>query len=141
VGLGGQVKNYYSVLGVTEDVDSAELKRAYRNLMRKWHPDVNRKQDATRRTEEVNHAFTVLSCPDSRYKHDVKLRDAGLSSKPLFLKTSYPCLGCNCRGLIKIYSSSRKYKLLKWLGFSVPYEEKTCLDCCGTGTEYKIMEY
>ena len=135
------MKNYYSVLGVTEDVDSAELKRAYRNLMRKWHPDVNRKQDATRRTEEVNHAFAVLSCPDLRYKHDVELRHAGLSSKPLFFKTTHRCTGCNSSGMIKIYSNRRMHKLLKYLRFPVPYEEKLCLDCCGTGIEYKITEY
>ena len=135
------MKNYYSILGVRESADRGEIKRAYRNLMRKWHPDVNCSQDATRRTEEVNIAYTILGCPESRYEHDIKLREAGLSFKPLFKKTAYPCLECQCRGTIKIYSSSRWLKFLRWWGLNVPYETRMCLDCCGTGLEHKIEEY
>lgn len=135
------MKNYYSVLGVREDADRPEIKRAYRNLMRKWHPDVNRSMDATSRTEEVNIAYAVLSCPESRYTHDVQLRELGLSFKPLFKKLTFPCTACSRQGTIKIYSSTRIHRFLKWCRIPIPYEEKTCLDCCGTGFESKIEEY
>jgi curved DNA-binding protein CbpA len=135
------VKNYYSVLGVREAAHRDEIKRAYRNLMRKWHPDVNCSQDATRRTEEVNIAYAVLCCPESRYKHDTQLKEAGLSSKPLFKKTILPCLACRSQGNIKIYSSSRWHKFIRWWGLNVPYETNMCLECCGTGFEHKIEEY
>lgn len=135
------MKNYYSILGVRENADQSEIKRAYRNLMRKWHPDVNRQKDATRRTEEVNVAYAVLSCPDARYDHDVQLREAGLSSKPLYKKIEIPCVECGCKGTIKVYSKSSWQKLLRLIGFNVPYESKLCLNCCGSGWDYKIKEF
>ena len=135
------MKNYYSVLGVQETAAQTEIKRAYRNLMRKWHPDVNRTKDATKRTEEVNVAYSVLSCPESRETHDIQLREAGLSSKLLYKKTAIPCLECNCKGSIKIYSNSRWQKLLRRLRFNVSYESKLCLNCCGSGWDYQIEEY
>ena len=135
------MKNYYSVLGVREDADRAEIKKAYRNLMRKWHPDVNHSRVATRRTEEVNMAYAVLSCRESRYNHDVELKEAGLSFKPLFKKTEIPCLECSAKGFIKLYKKNWKNKLKVWLGLAVPHEEKMCLSCCGTGWERRIEEY
>ena len=135
------MKNYYSVLGVRENADGIEIKRAYRNLMRKWHPDVNRHVDATRRTEEVNDAYAVLSCPESRYKHDIQLREAGLSSKPLFRKTTIPCLECGAKGFKKVYESNWKNNIKMFIGMSVPYEQHMCLNCCGTGFDRRIEEY
>ena len=92
------MKNYYSILGVREDATPLELKSAYRNLMRKWHPDRCHLEDATRRTEEVSVAYSVLCDPESRFNHDIQLKEAGLSSKPLYFKTKQPCLECGCKG-------------------------------------------
>ena len=133
--------NYYSVLGVREDANQAEIKKAYRNLMRKWHPDVNRSRDATLRTEGVNEAYAVLSCRESRENHDLQLREAGLSSKPLFRKTETPCLDCHAKGFVKVYNQGLWNTIKNKLGMSVPYEEHLCLTCCGTGWERRIEEY
>ena len=135
------MKNYYSILGVRENADTREIKQAYRNLMRKWHPDVNRHVDANRRSEEVNLAYTVLSCPESRFNHDVQLREAGLSSKPLFLKRTIPCLECGAKGVKKIYDQSLLSNIKLWLGITVPSKTTVCLNCCGTGWDRKIEEY
>jgi len=135
------VINYYSVLAVRENADQLEIKRAYRNLMRKWHPDVNRTSDATKRAEEVNVAYSVLSCPESRYTHDIQLKEAGLSSKLLFRNKKIPCLDCNCKGHTKIYETSLKNRIKLWIGLPVPYKEKICLSCCGTGWDRSIEEY
>ncbi len=134
------MKNYYSVLGVRETADALELKAAYRNLMKKWHPDRCRHVDATRRTEEVSLAYNVLSCPESRFNHDVQLREAGLSSKPLFVKTSRPCLECYAKGYKKVYSDKWYHKIMLLLDMKVPHEEHLCLTCCGTGVERRIEE-
>ena len=135
------MKNYYSVLGVRENADRTEIKRAYRNLMKKWHPDRCHHVDATRRTEEVSQAYSVLCCPESRYDHDKQLREAGLSSKPLFKKTEIPCLDCGAKGFKKIYEKSIVSSVKLFLGMKVPHEEHLCLTCCGTGWERRIEEF
>ena len=121
------MKNYYSILGVRENATSLELKAAYRNLMRKWHPDRCRHVDATRRTEEVSQAYSVLCCPESRYNHDKQLREAGLSSKPLFRKIEIPCLDCGAKGFKKIYENSVINSVKLCLGMYVPHKESLCL--------------
>ena len=135
------MKNYYSVLGVRENADRTEIKRAYRNLMKKWHPDRCHHVDASRRTEEVSLAYSVLCCPESRFNHDIQLREAGLSSKPLFKKTEIPCLDCGAKGFKKIYEKSIMNSVKLWLSMHVPYKENLCLTCCGTGWERSIQEY
>jgi molecular chaperone DnaJ len=64
---GKKKRDYYEVLGVDKDADEAELKRAFRELARKYHPDMNSTDaDAEDRFKEANEAYGVLS--------DVKLR-------------------------------------------------------------------
>ncbi len=134
------MKNYYSILGVREDATPMELKSAYRNLMRKWHPDRCRHEDATRRTEEVSFAYSVLCDPESRFTHDIELREAGLSSKRLYFKTKQPCLECHCKGKIKVYNKSGWNRIKSWFGIPIEYKESMCFDCCGTGWVHRIEE-
>ena len=64
-------KDYYGVLGVSRDVDDAELKRAYRNLARTHHPDKNPgDKKAEERFKEISEAYAVLSDPDKRAQYD-----------------------------------------------------------------------
>ena len=134
------MKNYYSVLGVREGATPLEMKAAYRNLMKKWHPDRCHHVDAHSRTEEVSLAYSVLSDPESRFNHDIQLRKAGLSSKPLYLKSREPCLECHCKGSIKVYNTDRWSQVKSWLGIPIPYKESMCFDCCGTGWIHRIEE-
>jgi len=63
-------RDYYEVLGVPRDADDAELKRAFRELARKFHPDVNPGQHAEDRFKEANEAYAVLSDPKARARYD-----------------------------------------------------------------------
>ena len=62
-------RDYYEVLGVSRDASDTELKRAFRELARQHHPDVN-PVDAGERFREINEAYAVLSQRDSRARYD-----------------------------------------------------------------------
>src|SRR2546423_2350696 len=64
-------RDYYDVLGLKRGASQKEIKRAYRKLARKHHPDVNPgDKGAEERFKELNEAYAVLSDPDKRKKYD-----------------------------------------------------------------------
>lgn len=64
-------KNYYSMLGVSRNASQAEIKKAYRKLARKYHPDVNPGDKAAEaRFKEMNEAYEVLADKEKRRKYD-----------------------------------------------------------------------
>lgn len=66
-----QKRDYYEVLGVSKDADDAALKKAYRMLAKKYHPDANPgDKQAEAAFKEVNEAYSVLSDPKKRAQYD-----------------------------------------------------------------------
>jgi molecular chaperone DnaJ len=63
-------RDYYEILGVSRDADKEEIKRAYRRLARKYHPDVNKEPGAEDRFKEINRAYEILSEPETRARYD-----------------------------------------------------------------------
>ena len=63
-------KDYYLVLGVKRDATADDIKRAYRKLARKFHPDVSKEADAEARFKEVNEAYEVLGDDSKRKLYD-----------------------------------------------------------------------
>ena len=64
-------KNYYAVLGVSKTVTDAELKKAYRQLAKKYHPDSNpNNPKAEEKFKEIAEAYHILGDPEKRAKHD-----------------------------------------------------------------------
>jgi curved DNA-binding protein len=70
-----QYKDYYEVLGVTRSAAADEVKRAYRKLARKYHPDVSKERNAENRFKEVQEAYEVLRDPEKRAAYDQLGRD------------------------------------------------------------------
>jgi hypothetical protein len=68
----GEANTLYNVLGVASTVDDDEIKKAYRRLVRQWHPDVCRETGAREQFESIQAAYEMLSKKRARY-------DAGLA--------------------------------------------------------------
>ncbi|MCC7099984.1 MAG: DnaJ domain-containing protein [Rubrivivax sp.] len=65
-----EFKDYYKTLGVARDASAGDIKKAFRRLARKYHPDVSKEKDAAARMAEVNEANAVLSDPEKRAAYD-----------------------------------------------------------------------
>src|SRR6202034_2079875 len=70
-----QYRDYYEILGLTRSADADEVKRAYRKLARKFHPDVSKEKNAEDKFKEVQEAYEVLRDADKRAAYDQLGRD------------------------------------------------------------------
>ena len=66
------MSDYYTILGVEKSANTSEIKKAYRKLAIKWHPDKNpnNKEQATEKFKQIAEAYDVLSKPDKRELYD-----------------------------------------------------------------------
>ena len=65
-------RDYYEVLGVAKDADEATLKKAYRKVAKKYHPDMNPGDaEAEKKFKEASEAYAVLSDPENRRQYDL----------------------------------------------------------------------
>ena len=82
--MGVSYKDYYEVLGVSRKASQDEIKKAYRKLARKYHPDVNKDKNAEAKFKEVGEAYEVLKDSEKRKKYDALGADwkAGQEFRP-----------------------------------------------------------
>lgn len=65
-----EFKDYYRTLGVAQDASADEIKKAFRKLARKYHPDVSKEPDAEAKMRDINEAYAVLSDPEKRAAYE-----------------------------------------------------------------------
>jgi DnaJ-class molecular chaperone len=65
--------NHYEVLGVSNDANESEIKKSYRSLSLKYHPDRNSSEDAISKIQQINEAYEILSDPGKRQQYDMEL--------------------------------------------------------------------
>ncbi|MGQ3889177.1 DnaJ C-terminal domain-containing protein [Legionella sp. CNM-1927-20] len=65
-----EYKDYYKIMGLDKNVSQEEIKRAYRKLARKYHPDVSKEPNAESKFKELGEAYEVLKDPEKRAKYD-----------------------------------------------------------------------
>lgn len=65
-----EFKDYYKILGVGKTATDSEIKKEYRKLARKYHPDVNKEADAEKKFKEIAEAYEVLKDPEKRKAYD-----------------------------------------------------------------------
>lgn len=65
-----EYKDYYKMMGVERDASSEDIKRAYRKLARKYHPDVSKERDAQTKFQEMQEAYEVLKDSEKRAAYD-----------------------------------------------------------------------
>jgi curved DNA-binding protein CbpA len=63
-------KNYYAVLGLIKSASKSEVKSKFRELAKKWHPDVCKEPDATQRMQEITEAYLILYDDEARFRYD-----------------------------------------------------------------------
>jgi curved DNA-binding protein len=79
-----EFRDYYKVMGVSRDASQEDIKRAYRKLARKYHPDVSKDPNAEERFKELGEAYEVLRDPEKRAAYDALGKDwkAGQEFRP-----------------------------------------------------------
>ncbi|MDX1564458.1 MAG: DnaJ domain-containing protein, partial [Phycisphaeraceae bacterium] len=63
-------RDYYDILGVDRKAEPAQIKKAYRRLAKKHHPDVDQSEGAAKRFNEIQEAYDVLNDPEKRKRYD-----------------------------------------------------------------------
>jgi len=82
-------RDYYEVLGVNRGANSDEIRRAFRNLAKEFHPDVNKSPDAEAKFKEINEAYAILSDNERRAAYD-RYGHAGLEGMPIDFNFDFP---------------------------------------------------
>ena len=88
MGLSMPFKDYYRVLGVNNTASPEEILKAYRNLTKQYHPDINPHPTSTAYLQEINEAYSVLKDPKKRATYDREFKDHFFTKESTFSASS-----------------------------------------------------
>ena len=142
-------KDYYKILGLERNASVEDIGKAYRELARKYHPDLNKEPDAAEHFKEVSQAFEILNNPDKRREYDQfgEVRGAGPTFsnmhidpfnmfEDLFRSHSHPgqyqTKGADVYKEVRITLAEAYHGCEKFLDLS---NRSPCRHCEGTGAE------
>ena len=117
------MNDYYNVLEISSSATQKDIKKAYRRLAKKYHPDMNASKDAAARFKEVSQAYDVLSCPERRNHFDKISRCKDVLSQGSFTE-NVPIKERNCS----------ECKRIGWIA-------KPCQKCQAVGHWYEKKKY
>lgn len=125
------VRDFYNILGVDRKASPDDIKRAYRNLARQWHPDHNRSADAEARFKDITEAYKTLSDPELRARYD-RLGPALYTAdgRPPRPEEFQEAMGAMFSGLFKRRGKAK--------GEDLRYTISLSLEEVGTGIEKEI---
>ncbi len=146
------MKNYYEVLGVEKDAPLDQIKKAYRKLVRKYHPDMGETSDLERFLE-IQKAFEVLSNEERRAEYDRGLAESAEAVAPeqllrrerfadwlwedwfpaAFPFRRFAPYASDTGGLLEVILSPLEIKTRKFVTVEIPFE-MVCPNCRGEGT-------
>jgi len=93
MGASATFKDYYAILGVSKDATFEEIKKAFRDKAKKYHPDVCKQPDAHERFIEIGEAYEVLKDPDTRREYDEYVKYASQNKYNTYDDYSYSDFG------------------------------------------------
>lgn len=93
MGASATLKDYYAILGVSKDATFEEIKKAFRDKAKKYHPDVCKLPDAHERFIEIGEAYEILGNPDTRREYDEFLKYASQNGYNTYDDYSYSDFG------------------------------------------------
>jgi len=152
------MKDYYEILKVDPRASPSEIKKAYRELAKIYHPDISAIKDAELRFKEVSLAYGVLSCPDRRNQFDAERLAGSLSESqgstkiPIISKACKDCytlgyvyLNCNQCQSKGFWNEKKPYgktkvdsKIICTICRGNGKIKSICYGCLGTGKIKKI---
>ena len=67
-------KDYYAVLDISSSASLQEIKSAYYTQSKKWHPDINKSEEAKERMQDINEAYLILKDEEAKSKYDIEYK-------------------------------------------------------------------